>query len=73
MPQTTGMDFHAELTDVAADQAARIVFMTGGTFTPRAREFLDRIPNLRFDKPFEAAGLRAQIAGLVPVSRRPGR
>ena len=32
MPVMTGMDLHAELLIVAPDQAARMVFMTGGVF-----------------------------------------
>src|SRR5262245_55544778 len=33
MPEVTGMDLHAELQRTAPEQAARIAFMTGGTFT----------------------------------------
>jgi hypothetical protein len=28
------------------------VFLTGGAFTTRAREFLDRVSNQRLEKPF---------------------
>jgi PAS domain S-box-containing protein len=34
MPQMTGMDLHARLLQVAPDQAARLIFLTGGAFTP---------------------------------------
>jgi signal transduction histidine kinase len=61
MPQMTGMDLHAELLQVAPDQAARMVFMTGGAFTMSARAFLDKIPNQRLEKPFETQYLRALI------------
>jgi signal transduction histidine kinase len=61
MPEMTGMDFHAELERTASDMAARVVFVTGGAFTPRAREFLDRVDNPRLDKPVDVARLREVI------------
>jgi len=65
MPQMTGMELHAELVKIAPDQAARMVFLTGGAFTPRAREFLERIPNLRIEKPFDTPNLRALVNGCL--------
>src|SRR5690606_31677090 len=61
MPQMTGMDLHAEISRVALEQAGRMIFLTGGAFTPRARAFLDETPNLHIDKPFEIRHLRALI------------
>lgn len=61
MPFMTGMHLYAELCRVAPDQAERVVFVTGGAFTPRAREFLETSRNLRIEKPFELAALRAVI------------
>ena len=61
MPQMTGMDLHGELLRVAPEQAARMVFLTGGAFTARARTFLDQVPNQRVEKPFDAVHLRALI------------
>jgi CheY-like chemotaxis protein len=57
MPVTTGMDLHAELLHSAPDQAARMVFMTGGACSAYAREFLDRVANPRLDKPFDLEDL----------------
>lgn len=37
MPDTTGMDLHHELVRIAPDQVDRMVFMTGGAFTAKAR------------------------------------
>jgi signal transduction histidine kinase len=62
MPEMTGMDLHAELLRIDPDQARRIIFMTGGTFTASALEFLQRVPNPRIDKPVESANLLALIA-----------
>ncbi len=75
MPQVSGMDLHAHLLGFAPDQAARMVFITGGAFTLAAREFLNRVPNERFDKPFDASHLRMlakmMVDELPPLSREP--
>jgi len=65
MPQMTGMDLHAELLRVASDQAKRMVFLTGGAFTARARVFLDETPNQQVEKPFAALHLRMLINDLI--------
>ena len=57
MPEMTGFDLHGALSEEAPDQAARMVFLTGGAFTQRAREFLDAVDNVRFEKPFNPAQL----------------
>jgi PAS domain S-box-containing protein len=65
MPEMTGMDFHEELTRHFPEVAARVVFVSGGAFTPAARAFLARVPNLRIDKPFDPASVRELIQRLV--------
>jgi len=65
MPEITGMDLHAALHAMAPDQADRIVFMTGGAFTTRAREFLGEVRNARLEKPFDVNTLRALIYSLM--------
>jgi CheY-like chemotaxis protein len=61
MPTMSGIDVYEAIRRVDADQARRIVFMTGGAFTPRVLEFLDAIENVRIEKPLERASLRAAI------------
>lgn len=61
MPDITGMKFHAELARVAPEQIDAMIFMTGGAFTAEAREFLDRVSNARFEKPFNQQQLRALV------------
>ncbi|MBX3207663.1 MAG: response regulator [Labilithrix sp.] len=61
MPQMTGMDLHEELSSRAPDQADRMIFMTGGAFTARARKFLDTVTNQRLEKPFDSIHFRALI------------
>jgi CheY-like chemotaxis protein len=65
MPQMTGMDLHSELLRIAQDQAARMIFLTGGAFTPRARAFIDETRNKLIEKPFDAIHLRAIINAQV--------
>jgi signal transduction histidine kinase len=65
MPEITGMDLHAKLLRVQSEQAARMVFLTGGAFTPRAQAFLDEVPNQRIEKPFATSDLRALINGRI--------
>jgi CheY-like chemotaxis protein len=61
MPQMTGMELHAHLLRHVPDQAAQMVFLTGGAFTPGARLFLDAIPNQRIEKPFDTQHIRSII------------
>jgi len=65
MPEMTGMDLHAELLRLAPEQAEKVIFMTGGAFTSRARVFLDQVRNPRVEKPFDVGGLRALVHGML--------
>jgi CheY-like chemotaxis protein len=58
MPDMSGMDFHAELSRLFPDAARRVVFISGGAFTPGAQAFLDRVPNARIEKPFDPQNVR---------------
>jgi len=62
MPELTGMDLYTELSKTRPEQAARFVFMTGGTFTDRARDFLDQIEGAPLNKPFRAEELYAMVS-----------
>jgi two-component system cell cycle sensor histidine kinase/response regulator CckA len=61
MPEMTGMDVYRAALQRAKPLHHRIVFMTGGAFTQRARDFLESVPNLRIEKPFELAYLERTI------------
>jgi CheY-like chemotaxis protein/two-component sensor histidine kinase len=67
MPEMTGMDFYQRLIGLRPEVAARVVFMTGGAFTAGAREFLERVPNLRLDKPINTALLRHIVDRSLPA------
>jgi PAS domain S-box-containing protein len=65
MPEMTGMEFHSELSRVAPAQVDRVVFITGGAFTPTARAFLDSVSNMQVEKPFDGHNLRAIVRRFV--------
>jgi signal transduction histidine kinase len=71
MPEMSGMELHEQLRQVAPDQAARMVFLSGGAFTAAAREFLDRVPNQTIDKPFKPTKLLEVIAQAISTEGTP--
>jgi CheY-like chemotaxis protein len=65
MPQITGMELHAEVSRLDPAQAARFVFLTGGAFTPSAREFLLTTTNRRIEKPFDLKDVRRIVNDMI--------
>ena len=65
MPAMDGMQFYEELVQLDAGLARRTGFITGGTFTPPAREFAHRMNGRVIEKPFMAADLHALVRTLV--------
>ncbi|HYI02345.1 hybrid sensor histidine kinase/response regulator [Hyalangium sp.] len=65
MPEMSGIDLHEELARVAPELAARMVFLTGGAFTARAREFLSQIKNPCVEKPFLPRDLQDLVRSLL--------
>ena len=65
MPQMTGADVYDALKGLEPEQATRMVFLTGGAFTPRADSFLSDVPNERMEKPFDPTALRAAVNARV--------
>ncbi|HEY3255439.1 MAG TPA: ATP-binding protein, partial [Polyangiaceae bacterium] len=61
MPRMSGMEFYDALARERPRAAERMVFMSGGAFTPAARAFLDRVPNERIEKPFNLSKLRELV------------
>ncbi|HEX9298224.1 MAG TPA: ATP-binding protein [Polyangiaceae bacterium] len=53
MPDLTGMDVFAELSRVRPEIADKVLFMTGGVYTPEIRSFISRVPNRCLQKPFD--------------------
>ncbi|MDQ3263424.1 MAG: ATP-binding protein [Myxococcota bacterium] len=73
MPEMTGMELHAELTRTHPERASQLVFITGGAFTEQSREFLERVDNLRMEKPFQLDLLRELIALRVAAAQQSRR
>jgi two-component system cell cycle sensor histidine kinase/response regulator CckA len=65
MPEMTGMDLHSWLAQRHPALSERMVFVTGGAFTPRASEYLTRVRNLKLEKPIEPRVLEQLVARLI--------
>lgn len=53
MPGFSGMDLHLWLSVEHPRLAERVIFITGGAFTPKTQQYLNQIDNLRLEKPFD--------------------
>lgn len=63
MPEQSGVDFFRILQERFAALADRVVFMSGGAFTPAAQVFLEG--RRRLDKPFDARQVRELVASAI--------
>jgi PAS domain S-box-containing protein len=61
MPDMSGMELYELLRHEAPEQARRMLFLTGGAFTPAASRFLERVDNVHLEKPFEREALRGAV------------
>jgi signal transduction histidine kinase len=62
MPDMNGAQFHAEVTRRHPALAARLVFMTGGAFTPATERFLAEWRGPLLEKPVDVERLRKVVA-----------
>ena len=67
MPEMTGMEFYEELIRRHDAIANRVIFMSGGVLAPRSRDFLERVPNLRLDKPIDTTRLHRLVDEAIGV------
>jgi CheY-like chemotaxis protein len=58
MPGMNGIELRDRIHAVSPEQAARIVFVTGGALLPHVRAMLERVPNAWLEKPIDMEGLR---------------
>jgi two-component system cell cycle sensor histidine kinase/response regulator CckA len=65
MPEMSGMLLFDEIGRIEPALAEKIIFLTGGAFTPSAKEFLARVANARLEKPFQLAALRALLSDML--------
>lgn len=61
MPDMSGIEFYEQLARSAPQYIRKIVFLTGGAFTPHAREFLASVASPHLEKPFTELALRQAI------------
>jgi len=77
MPDVNGAAVYASVKRDHPELAERFVFMTGGAFTTRAREFLAQHPGAQLEKPFNIADIEkllgqfAASAALTPRAPAP--
>jgi signal transduction histidine kinase/ActR/RegA family two-component response regulator len=72
MPEVSGIDVHEYLSREHPAVARRMVFMTGGAFTSRAKSFLSTVGNERIEKPFSIAQVSQLVDRYVGTRRRRG-
>ncbi len=65
MPEKSGIEFYEELRARDPAVARRVVFLTGGGFTPAAQAFLEATENPVLEKPFDREALRAALERLA--------
>jgi FixJ family two-component response regulator len=65
MPNMTGMDLHAELSQRMPEVVERMVFVTGDPYTPAARKFLDSVSNQWLEKPCPPQRLQGVVRGFL--------
>ena len=62
MPDISGIAVYEEVFERDPELASRFAFMTGGAFTDRARDFLERYEGPHLDKPFDISQVEALLA-----------
>jgi CheY-like chemotaxis protein len=65
MPNMTGIELYDRLENLAPEQARRVIFLSGGVFTPQTQTRLESAGNFQLQKPVSAQELRACVAMLV--------
>ena len=63
MPNLTGMDLWENLGESHPEVLPKMVFITGGAFTPRATRFLEEVEPRLLLKPFDSEKLKELVAG----------
>jgi PAS domain S-box-containing protein len=65
MPRMSGMDLYDVVGEQFPSLRSRMAFMSGGAFTARAREFIERVDNPKISKPIALGDLERAIADLL--------
>ena len=70
MPDVNGAAVYAAVQREHPELAERFVFMTGGAFTPRAREFLSQHTGAQLEKPFNIADIEKILGQFAAAAAR---
>jgi two-component system, cell cycle sensor histidine kinase and response regulator CckA len=70
MPGMSGIELFRALKARAPGMEERLVFMTGGAFTPEAEDFLDEVSNARVEKPFDFTSVDRLLRHVAVAHRR---
>ncbi len=65
MPEMSGAELYEAVAERAPTMAERFVFLTGGAFTPKSVDFLDRLPNTKLAKPFNPRDLAQVVQSML--------
>jgi CheY-like chemotaxis protein len=65
MPEMTGMELHAAVSKQNVQLSERFVFITGGPFTPEARQLFDAVTNPCIQKPFTPGDLASVLESAI--------
>jgi PAS domain S-box-containing protein len=71
MPEMTGMELHAAVSKQNAKLSERFVFITGGPFTPEARQLFDAVTNPCIQKPFTPGDLASVLESAILANPLP--
>ena len=61
MPDLDGCTFHERLQSLAPHLLPKVVFCTGGAFTPRMRDFISRLRSPVLEKPISSEAIRETV------------
>jgi len=70
MPEFSGVDLFHQLEATAPELVGRLVFLSGGAFTPRAEEFVQQARRPVLPKPWKVESLVAAIEEIESTERR---
>ncbi len=70
MPDVTGMQIYEALERTAPDLAPSMLFVSGGTFSPAARAFAERMGDRVVEKPFDEHRVRETVERRLETSRQ---
>jgi nitrogen-specific signal transduction histidine kinase/CheY-like chemotaxis protein len=68
MPDGSGMELHQWLAEHHPELANRVIFVTGGVFTPRSREYVARLGSPVLEKPYARSQLLQAVHAVMAAS-----